>query len=191
MIGPNGTGKSHLVSAIAMVFTDINRVLNHEKRRTGYNFIVKYYLYGDLYSMYASTFPYGQYKMIEWFCHSTKRLGKMNQENQGVNYSMVLKNYNQNGRGRSMRKFCEDEGYDYNKFMQYAKKGQKELSVLKEADSKQSESPFIPLVVESGSATLGVLGISEVRVRFTNGMGLTQSNGDINELFGIVRKLML
>ena len=28
----------------------------------------------------------------------------MNQENQGVNYSMALKNYNQNGRGRSMRK---------------------------------------------------------------------------------------
>lgn len=108
----------------------------------------------------------------------------MNQENQGVNYSMALKNYNQNGRGRSMRKFCEDEGYDYNKFMQYARKGQKELSVLKEADSKQSESPFIPLVVESGSASSGVLGISEVRVRFTNGMELTQSNGDINELFG-------
>ena len=115
----------------------------------------------------------------------------MNQENQGVNYSMALKNYNQNGRGRSMRKFCEDEGYDYNKFMQYARKGQKELSVLKEADSKQSESPFIPLVVESGSASSGVLGISEVRVRFTNGMELTQSNGDINESFGIHRKLML
>ena len=35
----------------------------------------------------------------------------MNQENSVVNYSMALKNYNQNGRGRSMRKFCEDEGY--------------------------------------------------------------------------------
>ncbi len=115
----------------------------------------------------------------------------MNQENQGFNYSMALKNYNQNGRGRSMRKSCEDECYDYNKFMQYARKGQKELSVLKEAYSKQSESPFIPLVVESGSASSGVLGNSEVRVRFTNGMKLTQSNGDINELFGIVRKLML
>ena len=88
-----------------------------------------------------------------------------------------------------MRKFCEDEGYDYNKFMQYARKGQKELSVLKDADANQSESSFIPLVVESGSS--GVLGIAEVRVRFTNGMELIQSDGDVNELFGIVRKMLV
>ena len=113
----------------------------------------------------------------------------MNQESTGVNYSLALKNYNQNGRGRSMRKFCEDEGYDYNKFMQYARKGQKELSVLKDADANQSESSFIPLVVESGSS--GALGIAEVRVRFTNGMELIQSDGDVNELFGIVRKMLV
>ena len=112
----------------------------------------------------------------------------MDQSSLVVSYSMALKNYNQNGRGRSMRKFCEDEGYDYNKFMQFARKGQKELSVLMDADSNQSESSFIPLVVESGSS--GVLGIAEVRVRFTNGMELIQNEGDINELFGIVRKLL-
>ena len=88
-----------------------------------------------------------------------------------------------------MRKFCEDEGYDYNKFMQYARKGQKELSVLKDADANQSESAFIPLVVESGSSD--ALGIAEVRVRFTNGMELIQSDGDVNELFGIVRKMLV
>ena len=113
----------------------------------------------------------------------------MNQESTGVNYSLALKNYNQNSRGRSMRKFCEDEGYDYNKFMQYARKGQKELSVLKDADANQSESAFIPLVVESGSSD--ALGIAEVRVRFTNGMELIQSDGDVNELFGIVRKMLV
>ena len=113
----------------------------------------------------------------------------MNQESTGVNYSLALKNFNQNGRGRSMRKFCEDEGYDYNKFMQCARKGQKELSVLKDADANQSESSFIPLVVESGSSD--ALGIAEVRVRFTNGMELIQSDGDVNELFGIVRKMLV
>ena len=114
----------------------------------------------------------------------------MSQENAVVNYSMALKNYNQNGRGRSMRKFCEDEGYDYNKFMQFARKGQKELSVLMDADSNQSESSFIPLVVVVESGSSGALGIAEVRVRFTNGMELIQNEGDINELFGIVRKLL-
>ncbi len=112
----------------------------------------------------------------------------MDQSSPVVSYSMALKNYNQNGRGRSMRKFCEDEGYDYNKFMQFARKGQKELSVLMDADLNQSESSFIPLVVESGSSV--ALGIAEVRVRFTNGMELIQNEGDINELFGIVRKLL-
>lgn len=34
----------------------------------------------------------------------------MNQDDAAVNYSMALKNYNQHGRDRLMRKFCEDEG---------------------------------------------------------------------------------
>lgn len=50
-----------------------------------------------------------------------------------VNYAFALKNYQQNGRGRSMKKFCEEEGYDYEKFMRYSRCGQKEYSVLTEA----------------------------------------------------------
>ena len=109
-------------------------------------------------------------------------------ENQTLNYAFALKNYSQNGRGRSMKKFCEDEGYDYNKFMQYSRRGQKEYSVLKEADAQQSAGKFVPLVVE-GSSERG-LGIMDVRVRFTNGMELLQSEGDINELFGMVKKML-
>ena len=105
-----------------------------------------------------------------------------------VNYAFALKNYQQNGRGRSMKKFCEEEGYDYEKFMQYSRRGQKEYSVLKEADARQTSDKFIPLVVD-GPAESG-LGILDVRVRFTNGMELSQSEGDLNELFGMVRKMM-
>lgn len=50
-----------------------------------------------------------------------------------VNYAFALKNYQQNGRDRSMKKFCEEEGYDYEKFMRYSRRGQKEYSVLTEA----------------------------------------------------------
>lgn len=105
-----------------------------------------------------------------------------------VNYAFALKNYQQNGRGRSMKKFCEEEGYDYEKFMQYSRRGQKEYSVLKEADARQTSDKFIPLVVD-GSAE-SILGILDVRVRFTNGMELSQSEGDLNELFGMVRKML-
>ena len=64
-----------------------------------------------------------------------------------INYAFALKHYNQNGRGRSMKKFCEEEGYDYEKFIQYSRRGQKEYSVFKEADERQSSGGFIPLVV--------------------------------------------
>ena len=63
-----------------------------------------------------------------------------------INYAFALKHYSQNGRGRSMKKFCEEEGYDYEKFMRYSRRGQKEYSVLKEADELQSSGGFIPLV---------------------------------------------
>ena len=105
-----------------------------------------------------------------------------------VNYAFALKNYQQNGRGRSMKKFCEEEGYDYEKFMQYSRRGQKEYSVLKEADARQTSDKFIPLVVDGPAES--VLGILDVRVRFTNGMELSQSEGGLNELFGMVRKML-
>ena len=99
-----------------------------------------------------------------------------------VNYAFALKNYQQNGRGRSMKKFCEEEGYDYEKFMQYSRRGQKEYSVLKEADARQTSDKFIPLVVDGPAES--VLGILDVRVRFTNGMEASQRAGDLNELPG-------
>ena len=105
-----------------------------------------------------------------------------------VNYTFALKNYQQNGRGRSMKIFCEEEGYDYEKFMQYSRRGQKEYSVLKEADARQTSDKFIPLVVDGPAEN--VLGILDVRIRFTNGMELSQSEGDLNELFGMVRKML-
>lgn len=105
-----------------------------------------------------------------------------------INYAFALKQYNQNGRGRSMKKFCEEEGYDYEKFMQYSRRCQKDYSVLKEADDRQSSGGFIPLVVDRMPE--GGPGIRDVRVRFTNGMDLSQCEGDISELFGMVRKML-
>lgn len=109
-------------------------------------------------------------------------------EESKVNYAFALKNYQQNGRGCSMRKFCEEKRCDYEKFMQYSRRGQKEYSVLKEADVSQTSDKFISLVVDGSSE--GVLGILDVRVRFMNGMELSQSEGDLNELFGMVRKML-
>jgi len=110
-------------------------------------------------------------------------------ENPTINYAFALKNYSQNGKGRSMKKFCEDEGYDYDKFLQYSRRGQKEFSVLKEAGERQRDAgKFVQLVVDGVSEN--TLGILEVSVRFTNGIELIQGDGDINELFGMVKKML-
>lgn len=37
-----------------------------------------------------------------------------------VDYAAALRQYHRYGRGRSMEKFCEDEGYDYWKFCKLA-----------------------------------------------------------------------
>ena len=107
-----------------------------------------------------------------------------------ANYAFALKHYKQYSRGRSMRKFCEDEGYDYDKFMRYSRKGQTEFSILKEADDehKSKDPGFIPIVPDGAPAS--GLGVSEIRVRFSNGMELSQSDGDINELIGMIRKML-
>ena len=95
-----------------------------------------------------------------------------------VNYAFALKNYQQNGRGRSMKKFCEEEGYDYEKFMQYSRRGQKEYSVLKDADARQTSDKFIPLVVDGlAESVLGVL------VREQNRFELTQIRLDAGKFF--------
>ena len=40
-----------------------------------------------------------------------------------VDYAAALRQYQKYGRGRSMKKFCEDEGYDYWKFYKLAREG--------------------------------------------------------------------
>lgn len=45
-----------------------------------------------------------------------------------VDYAAALRQYHRYGRGRSMKKFCEDEGYDYWKFCKLAREGLSEMA---------------------------------------------------------------
>lgn len=51
IIGPNGTGKSHLMGAIATIFSDIMHVLNSEKPSRRFSFTVFYDYLGDTYCL--------------------------------------------------------------------------------------------------------------------------------------------
>ena len=51
-----------------------------------------------------------------------------------VDYAAALRQYHRYGRGRSMKKFCEDEGYDCWKFCKLAREGQSEMDAKIIAD---------------------------------------------------------
>lgn len=51
-----------------------------------------------------------------------------------VDYAAALRQYHRYGRGRSMKKFYEDEGYDYWKFCKLAREGLSEMEAKIIAD---------------------------------------------------------
>lgn len=67
IIGPNGTGKSHLMSAIATVFSEIRKVLESRKTNRRFSFTVDYDYLGDSYSV--SNIKRGGERYIELGLH--------------------------------------------------------------------------------------------------------------------------
>lgn len=59
-------------------------------------------------------------------------------------FEKVMQDYNQNRRGRTLRKYCKDEAVDYDWLMRY-KKSYPGSVVAKDSPEPQS---FIPLAVE-------------------------------------------
>lgn len=52
---------------------------------------------------------------------------RMSIQSGGVDYAAALRLYNKYGRGRSMKKLCEDEEYDFLKFCNLAREGQMDM----------------------------------------------------------------
>ncbi len=89
-----------------------------------------------------------------------------------------------------MRKFCEDEGYDYWKFCRYARSGQAELNVKTGGDA-----PGFIEVKPDGTTAVPVsdepVRVSGVRIRFSNGMVLTYAGGcAVEEVISAIRKIL-
>jgi len=104
----------------------------------------------------------------------------------GTDYASALKQYRKYSRGRSMRQFCEDEGYDYAKFCRYAREGEKEQAIDREP------STFLEISAGSDSAgqPCGPVHVKEVRIRFSNGMLLSRRGDDIDGILSLVYKIV-
>ena len=106
------------------------------------------------------------------------------QQSAKTDYAAALLQYRRFSRGRSMRQFCDDEGYDYNKFCRYAREGEKERGVESE--------PGVFLEVSSPDtqpSDAGDIRIKEIRVRFTNGLIMSRRGNDVEEVLNVVRKI--
>lgn len=64
IIGPNGTGKSHLMSAIATVFSEIRKAKDSEKANRRFSFTVNYDYLGDSYCV-TNTKKYGDFRVLD------------------------------------------------------------------------------------------------------------------------------
>lgn len=107
-----------------------------------------------------------------------------------VDYAAALRQYNRYGRGRSMKKFCEDEGYDYWKFCKLAREGQIEMGVKSGADKRPGFIEVNPDGTQSQAMPEEPMKVCEIRIRFNNGLILSRRGGDVEEVISAIRKIL-
>ena len=103
-------------------------------------------------------------------------------------FAAALRQYQYYSHGRSLRKFCEDEGLDYQKFCKYAR----EHGPGSEAGKQQGPVSGFPasfIEVRQAEETEPV-SIREIRVRFTNGMILHGRADKLEDILAMVRKML-
>ena len=108
-----------------------------------------------------------------------------------VDYAAALRQYNRYGHGRLMKKFCEDEGYDYWKFCKLAREGQIEMGAKSGTDN--THPGFIevkPDGTQSPALAEEPMKVCEIRIRFNNGLILSRRGGDVEEVISAIRKIL-
>lgn len=119
-----------------------------------------------------------------------------------TDYAAAYRQYCTYGRGRSIKRFCEDENYNYTKFRRYVDKAFWSLS---KSDRDSFGSQFCPVkiegspedsspvpasqepVAEGGGSPLS---ISSIEVKLSNGLHLSVSVPSLDSLIVVLRKLV-
>lgn len=89
-----------------------------------------------------------------------------------------------------MRKFCEDEGYDYWKFCRLAREGQTEMTAKSGTANKPGFIEINPDGTQSSMAAEEPMRVCEIRIRFNNGLVLSRRGGDVEEVISAIRKIL-
>lgn len=107
-----------------------------------------------------------------------------------VDYAAALRQYNKYGRGRSMKKFCEDEGYDYWKFCKPAREGQIEMGSKTGTDKRSGFIEVNPDGTQSLATPEEPIRVCEIRIRFNNGLIMSRRGVDVEEVISAIRKIL-
>lgn len=91
-----------------------------------------------------------------------------------VDYAAALRQYNKYGRGRSMKKFCEDEGYDYWRFCKLAREGQIEMESKAGTFGHPGFIEVNPDGTQSPATPEEPMRVCEIRIRFNNGLAMSR-----------------
>lgn len=90
-----------------------------------------------------------------------------------------------------MKKFCEDEGYDYWKFCKLAHEGKLEMETK---SITENQPGFIEVNVYDPQSPAKVeesLLIREIRIRFSNGLVLNCRGGNVDSMIRAIRKIVI
>ena len=89
-----------------------------------------------------------------------------------------------------MKKFCEDEGYDYWKFCKLAREGQSEMDAKIIADKHPVFIEVNPDVPQSSVQRDEPMKVCEIRIRFNSGLVMSRKDGEVEEVISAIRKIL-
>ena len=121
---------------------------------------------------------------------NSNQVPQISAQSGAVDYAAALRQYNKYGRGRSMKKFCEDEGYDYWKFCKLAREGQAEMDAKSGTDNRPGFIEVNPDGTQSPAMSAEPMKVCEIRIRFNNGLVLSRRGGDVEDVISAIRKIL-
>ena len=117
-----------------------------------------------------------------------------------VDYAAAYRHYIDFGGGRTLEKFCQDEGYDFEKFKRYGRdafwqhliyKNDSEFEKQKEATmSTGGVAPPGQNVTETQSETVVSLNtVNFFKVEFSDGLNLSMSNVSVERMVDLLQSV--
>jgi len=117
-----------------------------------------------------------------------------------VDYAAAYRHYIDFGGGRTLEKFCQDEGYDFEKFKRYGRdafwqhliyKDEDEFEKQKEAiiPAGSVETPNQAVTELQGETALLLKTVNFFKVEFSDGLSLSMSNVSVERMVDLLQSV--